>query len=69
MVASIVLLAPTLGGLKDLFRLLHPVLHETEPPVYSNYSREAAAYTCLSHNLQRHTLAPLLNSGANAATA
>ena len=56
----------------DLFRLLHAVLYGTETPVYSKYLRECSLHVS-GHNLpaacQRHTLVPLLNSGANAAPA
>ena len=44
MVASSITFRPHLGrGIRDLFRLLHAVLHGTEALVYRNHPREAAA--------------------------
>ena len=47
--ASTSTFCPHLGRvIRDLFRLLHAVLHSTESLVYINYPREAAASTCLA---------------------
>ena len=36
-----------LGGIRDLFRLLQGLWHGIEAQVYSDYAREATAFTCL----------------------
>ena len=66
MVASSSTFRLHLGGgvTRDLFRMLHAVLHGTKTLVYSKYTRAAATST---FDYNRHTLAPPLNSSANAA--
>ena len=61
--------------IRDLFRLLNVAKHCTEALVYSNHPREAAAFSYLAIIFGRiasdvlWSLAPQLNSGANAAPA
>ena len=59
--------------ISDRFLMLHVVRHGMAQLVHSDYTREAAASTCLIYNLQAdfqwHTLVTPLNSGTNVAPA